>query len=118
MTSQPEFKLADPICTYIFSVLVLFTTFRIIRDTMVIVLEGKSQFLSPFSALFLLLKIGLDILWCCLHPAVVGAPKHLDTVRIREDLLKLEDVQSVDELNVWALTADRTAALVHIQLSE
>ncbi|XP_060889649.1 zinc transporter 4 isoform X2 [Labrus mixtus] len=82
---KPEFKLADPICTYIFSVLVLCTTFRIIRDTIVIVLEG--------------------------------VPRHLDTLRIREDLLKLEDVQSVDELNVWALTADKTAALVHLQLT-
>ncbi|XP_049418700.1 zinc transporter 4 [Epinephelus fuscoguttatus] len=82
---KPEFKLADPICTYIFSVLVLFTTFRIVRDTTVIVLEG--------------------------------VPRHLDTRRIKEDLLKLEDVQSVDELNVWALTADKTAALVHLQLT-
>ncbi|XP_042265816.1 zinc transporter 4 [Thunnus albacares] len=82
---KPDYKLADPICTYIFSVLVLFTTFRIIRDTVVIVLEG--------------------------------VPRHLNTQRIREDLLKLEDVQSVDELNVWALTADKTAALVHLQLT-
>ncbi|KAK7912960.1 hypothetical protein WMY93_013171 [Mugilogobius chulae] len=82
---KPEYKLADPICTYIFSVLVLCTTFRIIRDTVVIVLEG--------------------------------APPHLDTQRIREDLLKLEDVQSVEELNVWALTTDKTAALVHLQLT-
>lgn len=82
---KPEFKLADPICTYIFSILVLFTTFRIVRDTTVIVLEG--------------------------------VPRHLDTRRIKEDLLKLEDVQSVDELNVWALTADKTAALVHLQLT-
>nr|XP_046248868.1 zinc transporter 4 [Scatophagus argus]XP_046248881.1 zinc transporter 4 [Scatophagus argus] len=82
---KPEFKLADPICTYIFSVLVVFTTFHIIRDTIVIVLEG--------------------------------VPKHLDTVRIKEDLQKIEDVQSVDELNVWALTADKTAALVHLQLT-
>ncbi|CAJ1049352.1 zinc transporter 4 [Xyrichtys novacula] len=82
---KPELKLADPICTYIFSVLVLCTTFRIIRDTIVIVLEG--------------------------------VPRHLDTLQIREDLLKLEDVQSVDELNVWALTADKTAALVHLQLT-
>lgn len=82
---KPEYKLADPICTYIFSVLVICTTFRIIRDTVVIVLEG--------------------------------VPRHLDTHRIREDLLKLEDVQSVDELNVWALTADKTAALVHLQLT-
>ncbi|MEQ2235432.1 hypothetical protein ILYODFUR_002278 [Ilyodon furcidens] len=82
---KPELKLADPICTYIFSVLVLFTTVRIIRDTIIIVLEG--------------------------------VPRHLDTRQINEDLLKLEDVQSVDELNVWALTADKTAALVHLQLT-
>ncbi|KAK2853775.1 hypothetical protein Q5P01_006436 [Channa striata] len=82
---KPELKLADPICTYIFSALVLFTTFRILRDTVVIVLEG--------------------------------VPRHLDTQRIKEDLLQLEDVQSVDELNVWALTADKTAALVHLQLT-
>lgn len=81
---KPEYKLADPICTYIFSILVLFTTIRIIRDTGVIVLEG--------------------------------APRHLDVQRIREDLLKLEDVQSVDQLNVWALTGDQTAAIVHVQL--
>ncbi|XP_026175738.1 putative proton-coupled zinc antiporter SLC30A4 [Mastacembelus armatus] len=82
---KPELKLADPICTYIFSVLVLLTTFRILRDTAVIVLEG--------------------------------VPRHLDIQRIKEDLLKLEDVQCVDELNVWALTADKTAALVHLQLT-
>ncbi|XP_061739627.1 zinc transporter 4 [Nerophis ophidion] len=81
---KPEYKLADPICTYIFSVLVLLTTVRILRDTTIIVLEG--------------------------------VPRHLDTVQIKEDLLKLEDVQSVDELNVWALTTDKTSALVHLQL--
>ncbi|KAM8877147.1 putative proton-coupled zinc antiporter SLC30A4 isoform 1-T3 [Synchiropus picturatus] len=82
---KPEYKMADPICTYIFSILVLFTTFRIIRDTFVIVLEG--------------------------------APRHLDTQRIKEDLLNLDDVQSVEELNVWALTGEKTAALVHLRLT-
>lgn len=81
---KPDYKLADPICTYVFSVLVIFTTVRIIRDTWTIVLEG--------------------------------APRHMNVGRIREDLLKLEDVQSVDELNIWALTADKTVALVHLQL--
>ncbi|MGH0134983.1 UNVERIFIED_CONTAM: hypothetical protein FKN15_008886 [Acipenser sinensis] len=82
--SQPEYKIADPICTYVFSVLVLFTTLRIMWDTGIIVLEG--------------------------------VPKHLDVTRIKEDLLKLEDVYSVDDLNVWALTAGKTAAVVHLQL--
>ncbi|KAL4613313.1 zinc transporter 4-like [Arapaima gigas] len=81
---KPEYKIADPICTYIFSLLVLFTTVKIVRDTGIIVLEG--------------------------------VPRHLDVMQIREDLLKLEDVHSVEDLNVWALTPDRTAALVHLYL--
>lgn len=118
---KPEFKLADPICTYIFSVLVLFTTFRIIRDTVFILLEGKSFFLVPdicrimLHLLFRVIKCTVVVFF--FYPAVSGVPRHLDTLRIKEDLLKLEDVQSVDELNVWALTADKTAALVHLQLT-
>ncbi|KAJ8247837.1 hypothetical protein GJAV_G00251090 [Gymnothorax javanicus] len=81
---KPDYKIADPICTYIFSILVLFTTMRIVRDTGIIVLEG--------------------------------VPRHLDLTRIKEDLLKLEDVHSVEDLNVWALTTDKTAALVQLQL--
>lgn len=38
---QPEYKIADPICTYVFSILVIFTTIRILCDTGVIILEGK-----------------------------------------------------------------------------
>jgi len=38
---QPEWKLADPICTFVFSVLVLFTTFTILRDIFAILMEGK-----------------------------------------------------------------------------
>lgn len=38
---QPEYKIADPICTYVFSILVVFTTIRILCDTGVIILEGK-----------------------------------------------------------------------------
>ncbi|XP_018620631.2 zinc transporter 4-like [Scleropages formosus] len=82
---KPEYKIADPICTYIFSVLVLFTTVRIVRDTGIILLEG--------------------------------VPRHLDVARIREELQGLEGVHAVEDLNVWALTGDKTAALVHLQLS-
>ncbi|KPP71298.1 hypothetical protein Z043_109806 [Scleropages formosus] len=82
---KPEYKIADPICTYIFSVLVLFTTVRIVRDTGIILLEG--------------------------------VPRHLNVARIREELQGLEGVHAVEDLNVWALTGDKTAALVHLQLS-
>uniref|UniRef100_A0A8D0KNK9 Probable proton-coupled zinc antiporter SLC30A4 n=1 Tax=Salvator merianae TaxID=96440 RepID=A0A8D0KNK9_SALMN len=81
---KPEYKIADPICTYVFSVLVAFTTFRIIRDTGIIILEG--------------------------------VPRHLNVDRIKEELMKFEDVSAVENLNVWSLTAGKTAAIVHLQL--
>jgi hypothetical protein len=38
---QPSWVLVDPICTFLFSVLVLITTFAIIKDTMLVLMEGK-----------------------------------------------------------------------------
>lgn len=37
---QPEAKLADPICTFLFSFLVLCTTFSILKDSAYILMEG------------------------------------------------------------------------------
>ncbi|KAM4549894.1 proton-coupled zinc antiporter SLC30A8 [Fundulus diaphanus] len=37
---KPEYKIADPICTFLFSVLVLFTTFTIMRDILLVLMEG------------------------------------------------------------------------------
>ncbi|XP_077563315.1 proton-coupled zinc antiporter SLC30A2-like isoform X1 [Haemaphysalis longicornis] len=37
---KPEYKIADPICTFIFSALVLFTTVAILRDAVLILMEG------------------------------------------------------------------------------
>ncbi|NXO07090.1 ZNT4 protein, partial [Oriolus oriolus] len=81
---KPEYKIADPICTYVFSILVVFTTIRILCDTGVIILEG--------------------------------VPRHLNVDRIKEDLMKIEDVYSIEDLNVWSLTAGKTTAIVHLQL--
>uniref|UniRef100_A0A8C5P4Q7 Solute carrier family 30 (zinc transporter), member 4 n=1 Tax=Jaculus jaculus TaxID=51337 RepID=A0A8C5P4Q7_JACJA len=81
---KPEYKIADPICTYIFSLLVAFTTFRIIWDTVVIILEG--------------------------------VPSHLNIDYIKESLMKIEDVYSVEDLNIWSLTSGKSTAIVHMQL--
>ena len=37
----PHLIIIDPICTFIFSVLVLLTTIRILRDTMNVLMEGE-----------------------------------------------------------------------------
>jgi len=38
---KPEWQIADPICTYVFSVLVLFTTVPIFRDCIKIIMEAS-----------------------------------------------------------------------------
>lgn len=35
---------------------------------------------------------------------------------VKEELMKIEDVCSVENLNVWSLTAGKTIAIVHLQL--
>uniref|UniRef100_A0A0A9Z309 Zinc transporter 2 n=1 Tax=Lygus hesperus TaxID=30085 RepID=A0A0A9Z309_LYGHE len=37
---KPEWKVVDPICTFLFSILVLLTTFAIIKDTLIVLMEG------------------------------------------------------------------------------
>ncbi|XP_025415832.1 zinc transporter 2-like isoform X2 [Sipha flava] len=40
---KPEWKIVDPICTFFFSILVLVTTFNILRDTMIVLMEGMPK---------------------------------------------------------------------------
>lgn len=49
---------------------------------------------------------------------ITGVPRHLNVDRIKEDLLKIEDVYSIEDLNVWSLTAGKTNAIVHLQLGK
>nr|XP_014339958.1 PREDICTED: zinc transporter 8-like [Latimeria chalumnae] len=37
---KPEYKIADPICTFVFSVFVLVTTVTILRDILLVLMEG------------------------------------------------------------------------------
>ena len=39
---KPEWNIIDPVCTFVFSVLVLGTTLRILRDTVNVLMEGGS----------------------------------------------------------------------------
>lgn len=49
---------------------------------------------------------------------ITGVPRHLNVDRIKEDLMKIEDVYSIEDLNVWSLTAGKTTAIVHLQLGK
>uniref|UniRef100_A0A8B9NLE6 Proton-coupled zinc antiporter SLC30A8 n=1 Tax=Accipiter nisus TaxID=211598 RepID=A0A8B9NLE6_9AVES len=40
---KPEYKIADPICTFVFSIFVLATTITILRDILIVLMEGISK---------------------------------------------------------------------------
>lgn len=40
---KPTWKIADPICTFLFSVLVLFTTLTILKDILLVLMEGTPK---------------------------------------------------------------------------
>lgn len=40
---KPEWGIVDPICTFLFSILVIMTTFAIIKDTLLVLMEGRPK---------------------------------------------------------------------------
>lgn len=42
----PSWQLADPICTFLFSIIVLGTTITIMKDTLLVLMEGTPTFLE------------------------------------------------------------------------
>ncbi|KAG4065600.1 hypothetical protein HA402_012590 [Bradysia odoriphaga] len=53
----PEWKLADPICTFLFSIVVLGTTFAIMKDTLLVLMEGTPTYLEYTEVLDTFLRI-------------------------------------------------------------
>ncbi|XP_028254180.1 zinc transporter 2 [Parambassis ranga] len=54
---KPEYKIADPICTFLFSILVLCTTFTIMRDILLVLMEGTPSGVSYSDVRDHLLKV-------------------------------------------------------------
>lgn len=44
---EPEWHIADPLCTFLFSVLVLFTTTRLIKQSIGVLMEGVPEGIAP-----------------------------------------------------------------------
>lgn len=81
----PSLWMADPLCTYIFSVIVMVTTIPIIKDIISIMMEG-----SPKS-------IDIDQL-------------EADLWDMNEN-----DIVDVHDLHVWSLSAGKMSMSVHIK---
>ncbi|KAI3363844.1 hypothetical protein L3Q82_001443 [Scortum barcoo] len=64
---RPEYKVADPICTFLFSVFVLCTTITILRDVFRILMEGSPKGIEFNSVKEVLLSVKAVKSMHCLH---------------------------------------------------
>ena len=39
---QPNYSIADPICTFVFSIIVLITTITVLRDALLVLMAGST----------------------------------------------------------------------------
>ena len=97
----PEFKIADPICTLVFAVIVVVTTFTVLRDTLAILLEGAPPGLKYDVVATDLASIG-DVV-----------STHLPSLSALIIILFARQV-SVHSLHIWSLTADIPVLSVHL----
>jgi len=82
---KPELYIVDSICTIAFSIMVLATTYNMIRETVEILMEST--------------------------------PKEIDASALEVGLLRLDGVDEVHELHIWAITSGRSFLACHIQAS-
>ncbi|KJH48739.1 metal tolerance protein 1 domain protein [Dictyocaulus viviparus] len=81
-----DWAIVDPICTLIFSVIVLCTTIYILKDAMVVLLEGR--------------------------------PSTIDFSNVFTSLERIKGVRKVHDLRIWALTMDKVAISVHLEVAQ
>jgi zinc transporter 2 len=45
--ARPEWRIADPICTFVFSIIVLVTTVRLVKQSLAVLMEGSPDGIDP-----------------------------------------------------------------------
>lgn len=106
--------MADPICTFLFSVFVLFTTFTIIRDILIVLMEGKSedQAGNHNTAPSIITDACISVV------PTSGAPAGLRYSDVRDGLLAVNGVTAVHNLHIWALTMNQAVLTAHVAIGE
>lgn len=111
---QPEYKMADPICTFLFSLFVLCTTFTIVRDILLVLMEGK----APLCFCTMLADPRLHFSDWHLFICASGTPAGVKYSEVRDGLLEVKGVTAVHNLHIWALTMNQAVLSAHVAIGE
>ncbi|XP_028919409.1 LOW QUALITY PROTEIN: zinc transporter 8 [Ornithorhynchus anatinus] len=125
---KPDYEIADPICTFVFSILALATTTATLRDILLLLMEGRNViqnliFLEEMLAGEQTLELPRDAMVGILFinssseslqnihqmhlPSSPGASVGLDYNAGRESILAVQGMGAVQSLRLWSLTMNQ-----------
>lgn len=108
---KPQWKIVDPICTFIFSLLVLGTTISILRNTMNVLMEGIPQNINFSVAKDTFLRVpgivtvhNLRIWGLTTDKTALSAHLVIDPSRNAQDILKEASTKIREKYNIYEMT--------------
>ncbi|KAI9478662.1 MAG: cation efflux protein [Benjaminiella poitrasii] len=91
---KPKFTIVDPLCTFLFSILVLYTTYHLVQDSLAVLMEGVPGNIHPDLIEKSLLEVPGVIAVHDLHVWTLSPGKYSLTAHIKVD----QSVSSYDEV--------------------
>nr|XP_023687929.1 zinc transporter 3-like [Paramormyrops kingsleyae] len=112
----PEYRIIDPICTFLFSVLVLGTTLTVLRDVLTVLMEGRLlRMRSLTTPLVLQARRPAEN---AASPQAACTPPGLHFTQVKQSLLSVCGVRQLHSLHIWALTVNQPVLSVHITVED
>ncbi|KAI9322251.1 cation efflux family-domain-containing protein [Dichotomocladium elegans] len=97
---KPAYTIVDPICTFVFALIVLYTTFQLIADSISVLMEGAPKHLRPEAIVQSLTAVpGVlaihDLHVWCLSPGKVSLTVHI--LVSKDDHIRHDEVLSTSQ---------------------
>lgn len=88
---REDWNIADPLCTYLFSVIICFTTTPVFKDCILVMMEGNIRILIN-----------------------LGTPETIDIESLETDILNIPGVEEIHDFHVWSISVNKYALSIHI----
>ena len=103
----------DPICTILFSLIVLYTTFRILGEVFSVLMEGGWVARIHYNAIK---QSTMHVAHFPFFP--LALPQGVDFNVVKETFLSVDGIRAIHNIRIWGLTTEKFALSAHLAIGE